>query len=203
MSDTQRSTAFALPIGYEISVRNPSRTVRDLVEFVVPKWQGKRLTIEYATRVDIRVTSNGWPRVKVLNLATGSVFEPVLQTMVHREGARAAERRSAARGVSGTIDPGHAVVALNVAGRTPRGLRSGDPNTSTPTLYLHALTENPDVQSELDVARDAFLSGDTTTATRISLGAIPLTAALFMTILDHEAKHLCNVTCRGTCVSTP
>ena len=177
-------TAFAIPIGHVVNIRKPSPSVRKLVTFVVPRWQGNRITLEYTNHAHVRVASNGQPRVKLLRLSDGWVSDPEITVLAHREGSRTAERRAAIRGISGTIEPGYAVVVLNGTGRR------FDDNTASPTFYLHALTDQPAIQDELDVARDAFQAGNGMDTIRIARRAIPLTAALFMILLEHEAKQL-------------
>jgi len=178
--------AFALPLGFVISIRKPSSSVRALVRRVAANWQGSRLAVEYATHVHVRVSDGGRPlvRVKMMRLFDGWIDDAPITELAPRESARSAERRARVMGVSGEIEPGHAVIVLKCSGRNM------DENTAMPTLYLHALTSDPVVQEELNVARDAFHVGDTTEAMRIAREAIPLTAALYITMLEHEAQQL-------------
>lgn len=179
-------TAFALPLGFVMNIRKPPGSVRALVRRFAPKWQGSRIAVEYATHVHVRTSDDRSPRSRVIlmRLSDGWLDSPSVTELAPRESARSAERRARVMGVSGAIEPGQAVITLKFPGR------SADENTAMPTFHLHALTDDPIVQEELNVARDAFQSGDRNRCERIAREAIPLTAALFGVMLEYEDQQL-------------
>jgi hypothetical protein len=173
---------FALSHETSLSVRKPFKThpkACELIRIAVDGWQGSRFEIRYVDRVHISV-SNSSPRVFLARLSDGFMSRPEHVVFAQRENARRAERRSEVRGVSGTLDPGVAV--LKVEGNNAK--------QGMVTLYVYDMAATDEERNTYAVARDAFQVGDLKMARQLAQAVNKRTVEVFLSLCEAEQEQL-------------